>query len=56
MPNIAIQAKELTKWFGEGDAKTSALKDVELEAHFGVKLLLDQVGHTGTGPQRSLIA
>ena len=29
-----MQAKGV-KWFGEGEAKTKALRDVNLEAHFG---------------------
>ena len=35
MPQVAIQAKGLDKWFGEGEAKTLALRAVELEAYFG---------------------
>jgi len=35
MPRVAIQAKGLVKWFGEGEAKTTALKEVDLEACFG---------------------
>jgi putative ABC transport system ATP-binding protein len=47
MPNVAIKAKGLVKWFGEGDAKTSALKDVELEARFGEMVYI--VGPSGSG-------
>ena len=47
MPNVAIQAKGLEKWFGEGEAKTAALKDVELEAYFGEMLYI--VGPSGSG-------
>jgi putative ABC transport system ATP-binding protein len=47
MPSIAIQAKGLEKWFGEGEAKTTALKDVELEANFGEMLYI--VGPSGSG-------
>ena len=47
MPQIAIQAKGLEKWFGEGEAKTTALKDVELEAYFGEMLYI--VGPSGSG-------
>ncbi len=47
MPNIAVQAKGLEKWFGEGEAKTTALKDVELEAYFGEMLYI--VGPSGSG-------
>ncbi|MGA9801528.1 MAG: ABC transporter ATP-binding protein [Terriglobales bacterium] len=47
MPQAAIQAKGLNKWFGEGDAKTSALKDVDLDAYFGEMLYI--VGPSGSG-------
>jgi putative ABC transport system ATP-binding protein len=47
MPKIAIQAKGLEKWFGEGEAKTTALKDVDLEAYFGEMLYV--VGPSGSG-------
>jgi putative ABC transport system ATP-binding protein len=47
MPQVAIQAKGLEKWFGEGEAKTTALKDVELEACFGEMLYI--VGPSGSG-------
>ena len=47
MPHVAIQAKGLEKWFGEGEAKTTALRDVELEAYFGEMLYV--VGPSGSG-------
>lgn len=47
MPNIAIQAKGLTKWFGEGEAKTTALREVDLDAQFGEMLYI--VGPSGSG-------
>jgi putative ABC transport system ATP-binding protein len=47
MPQVAIQATGLEKWFGEGEAKTSALKDVALETYFGEMLYI--VGPSGSG-------
>lgn len=47
MPKVAIKANGLVKWFGEGDAKTSALKDVDLEAYFGEMVYI--VGPSGSG-------
>ncbi len=47
MPNTAIQAVGLNKWFGEGDARTHAVKDVNFEAYFGEILYV--VGPSGSG-------
>ena len=47
MPRVAIQAKGLVKWFGEGEARTSALKDVDLETYFGEMVYI--VGPSGSG-------
>jgi putative ABC transport system ATP-binding protein len=47
MPKIAIQATGLVKWFGEGEAKTTALNDVSLEAQFGEMVYV--VGPSGSG-------
>jgi len=47
MSTTAIQASEVGKWFGEGDAKTVALRSVSLEAHFGEMLYI--VGPSGSG-------
>jgi putative ABC transport system ATP-binding protein len=47
MPQVAIQAKDLTKWFGEGEAKTTALREVGLEAFFGEMVYI--VGPSGSG-------
>lgn len=45
--NIAISASELTKWFGEGDLKTYAVRDVSFEAYFGEIFFI--VGPSGSG-------
>ncbi|HYL63140.1 MAG TPA: ABC transporter ATP-binding protein [Candidatus Methylomirabilis sp.] len=47
MATVAIKASGLVKWFGEGEAKTSALRSVELEANFGEMLYI--VGPSGSG-------
>jgi putative ABC transport system ATP-binding protein len=47
MPNIAIQASGVVKWFGEGEAKTMAVNEVNLEAQFGEMVYI--VGPSGSG-------
>jgi putative ABC transport system ATP-binding protein len=47
MANIAIQASGLVKWFGEGEAKTTAVNGVDLEAQFGEMVYI--VGPSGSG-------
>jgi putative ABC transport system ATP-binding protein len=47
MTNLAIDARAVTKWFGEGDARTCALRDVSIKAKFGEMLLI--VGPSGSG-------
>jgi putative ABC transport system ATP-binding protein len=47
MAELAIKADELVKWFGEGDAKTVAVKDVSFEAYFGEMLYIE--GPSGSG-------
>ena len=47
MPDVAIQAIGVEKWFGEGDARTTALRSVNLEAQFGEIVYI--VGPSGSG-------
>lgn len=47
MANVAISAAGLVKWFGEGDARTVAVKDASFEAYFGEMLYI--VGPSGSG-------
>jgi putative ABC transport system ATP-binding protein len=47
MPTAAIQASSLTKWFGEGETKTIAVRDFSFEAYFGEMLFV--VGPSGSG-------
>ena len=47
MPNMAISARQLVKSFGEGDAKTYAVRSVDFDAYFGEILYL--VGPSGSG-------
>jgi putative ABC transport system ATP-binding protein len=47
MENQAIVATDLTKWFGEGDTKMTAVNGVGFVAHFGEMLFI--VGPSGSG-------
>jgi len=47
LANLAVRALDLVKWFGEGDAKTFAVRHVNLEAYFGEMLYI--VGPSGSG-------
>jgi putative ABC transport system ATP-binding protein len=47
MPTAAIHANGLTKYFGQGEARTMALKDVSLDAYFGEMLYI--IGPSGSG-------
>ena len=44
---VAIKAEGITKWFGEGEARTAALRDVNLEMRFGEMIYV--VGPSGSG-------
>ena len=45
--NPAVSAHELTKWFGESDAKTFAVRNISFEAYFGEIFFI--VGPSGSG-------
>lgn len=47
MANLAVKASNLAKWFGEGEAKTIAVRDVSFEAYLGEMLYI--VGPSGSG-------
>ncbi len=47
MTDLAIKATDVVKWFGEGEARTPALRDVSIEAYFGEMLYI--VGPSGSG-------
>lgn len=47
MARLAVRAQELVKWFGEGEAKTYAVRGVSLEAYFGEMLYIE--GPSGSG-------
>ena len=47
MSTVAIQARKVVKWFGEGDARTLAIRNVSLDAYFGEMLYV--VGPSGSG-------
>jgi putative ABC transport system ATP-binding protein len=47
MENEAIVATDLTKWFGEDEARTTAVNGVKFVAHFGEMLFI--VGPSGSG-------
>jgi len=50
--NEAIVATELTKWFGEGEARKVAVNGVGFVAHFGEMLFI--VGPSGSGKTTTL--
>jgi putative ABC transport system ATP-binding protein len=47
MTGAAVQASHLEKWFGEGEAKTYAVRNVSFEAGYGQMLYI--VGPSGSG-------
>jgi putative ABC transport system ATP-binding protein len=47
MENVALKATGLVKWFGEGAARTYAVRDISFEANLGEMLYI--VGPSGSG-------
>jgi len=47
LPEPAIQARDVVKWFGEGPTRTDAVRGVSLDACFGEMLYI--VGPSGSG-------
>jgi len=47
MARVAVKASGLVKWFGEGEARTYAVREVSFEAYFGEMLYI--VGPSGSG-------
>ncbi len=47
MPKPAIQATDIQKWFGEGEARTMALRGVNFETYFGEMVYI--AGPSGSG-------
>src|SRR5579859_1427493 len=45
--NVAISARNLQKWFGEGEARTTAVRDCSFDVSFGEMLYV--VGPSGSG-------
>jgi putative ABC transport system ATP-binding protein len=56
MASLAVKAKELNKWFGEGDAKTYAVKSVSFEAVFGEMFFIEGPSGSGKTTLLSLIS
>lgn len=47
MADLAVRAQGLEKWFGEGEARTVAVREVSFEAYLGEMLYI--VGPSGSG-------
>jgi putative ABC transport system ATP-binding protein len=47
MTNLAVQANELVKWFGEGATRTLAVREISFDAYFGEMLFIE--GPSGSG-------
>ncbi len=56
MANLAVQARDLVKWFGEGEAKTYAVRSVSFEAGFGEMFYIEGPSGSGKTTLLSLIS
>jgi len=56
MPGPAVKAHSLNKWFGEGEARTHAVRDVSFEAVFGEMFYIEGPSGSGKTTLLSLIS
>jgi len=56
MAGLAIQAHELTKWFGEGEARTVAVNNVSFDAYLGEMFYIEGPSGSGKTTLLSLIS
>jgi len=56
MARMAVKADELIKWFGEGEAKTYAVRGVSFDAFFGEMLYIEGPSGSGKTTLLSLIS
>ncbi len=56
MAGLAVKAHELIKWFGEGEAKTYAVRGVSFEADFGEMFYIEGPSGSGKTTLLSLIS
>jgi putative ABC transport system ATP-binding protein len=56
MANVALKAQDLIKWFGDGEAKTYAVRGVSFEAVFGEMFYIEGPSGSGKTTLLSLIS
>jgi putative ABC transport system ATP-binding protein len=56
MAELAMRATELVKWFGEGDARTVAVRGISFDAWFGEMLYIEGPSGSGKTTLLSLIS
>jgi putative ABC transport system ATP-binding protein len=56
LARLAVKADELIKWFGEGEAKTYAVRGISFEAFFGEMLYIEGPSGSGKTTLLSLIS